>query len=315
MMRRAVQVAVLFATIFVAMPARAGDIAFPAGSKFGMAPLAGFITSGNGHGFEDAKNKAAILIVEMPVQSYPEIEKAMTVDALKKQGVAVAFRENVKLKDGKGVLIAGRQVIDGVTLRKWLLLGTSADGAALVTALVPDSAKDVYSDAAMRTMLTSLEYRPTIPPDEILSLLPYKLADLGGMRPFRVEGPIVFLTEGPKDTSDANEQPLLIVSAAPGGPAEQPQRENFARTLFSGVPGFSEMRVVSSDIIRLGGAQTYQLMAEAKDAKTDTNMKFVQWIRFGNGAYIRMVGVSRTENWPDAFTRFRAVRDGLGPKE
>ena len=226
-MRRPVQVALLLAAVLAAMPARAGDIAFPAGSKFGMAPLAGFVTSANGHGFEDAKNKAAILIVEMPVQSYPEIEKALTVDALKKQGVAVAFRENVKLKDGKGVLIAGRQVIEGVALRKWLLLGTTADGAALVTALVPDSAKNVYSDAAMRTMLISLEYRVTIPPDEILSLLPFKLDDLGGMRPFRVEGPIVFLTEGPKDTSDANEQPILIISAAPGGPAEAAATREF----------------------------------------------------------------------------------------
>ena len=211
----------------------------------------------------------------MPPQSYPELEKAMTADGLKKQGLAIAFREDVKLKDGKGVLIAGRQIIDGVALRKWLLLANISDGAALVTALVPESAKDTYSDAAVRGMLASVEYRSSIPPDELLSTLPYKVGDLGGMRPFRAEGPIVFLTDGPKDTADANEQPLLIISAAPGGPTEQPQRENFVRTLFADVPGFNGMRIVSSDIIRLGGVQTYQVMAEAKDAKTDTDMKFV----------------------------------------
>jgi hypothetical protein len=75
------------------------------------------------------------------------------------------------------------------------------------------------------------------------------------------------------------------------------------------------MRIVSNEIIRLGGVQTYQIMAEAKDTKTDANMKFVQWLRFGAGAYLRMVGISRDDAWLDALSRFRAVRDGLGPKE
>jgi hypothetical protein len=39
----------------------------------------------------------------------------------------------------------------------------------------------------------------------------------------------------------------------------------------------------------------------------------VQWLRFGPGV-VQMFGVARIDQWTDAFTRMRAVRDGFGPK-
>ena len=47
-------------------------------------------------------------------------------------------------------------------------------------------------------------------------------------------------------------------------------------------------------MLRLGGGSlpTHELQAEAKDLKTDTPMKIVQWVRFGPGAFVRMVGVA-----------------------
>ncbi len=305
----------LFAVCAFAAAGHAADVVFPPGSKVGLAPPPGFEASPSGRGFEDRQNRSAILILEMPPQAYAEIEKAMTADQLKKQGVAVAFREQVPLKDGKGTLIAGRQVIDGVAVRKWIMLGTTPQATALVTVMVPEEAQKVYPDAALRTALVSFETRTNVPTDELLSLLPYKLNDLGGLRPFRVEATTVFLTEGEKDTIAPTEQPVLVISAAPGGPAEQPQRENFARNLFSGMQGMNDLRIVSADTIRLNGVQTHQILAEAKDAKTDANIKVVQWVRFGNGAFIRFLGMANTEAWPEAFTRFRAVRDGMGGRE
>jgi hypothetical protein len=309
---RFLSLTLLTAFCLLATPVLAADAVFPPGSHFGLVPPPGFEASATGRGFEDKQNRSIILLLEMPPQAYAEVEKAMTADTLRKQGVAVAFRESISLKDGKGTLIAGRQVVDGVAVRKWILLGSTSKATALITAMVPEDAKNIHSDAALRTALASLEMRASVPVEEMLSLLPYKLNDLAGMRPFRVEGTTVFMTDGPKDTLDGAEQPAMAITAAPGGPAEQPQRENFARTLFTGFSGYKEMRVISADIIRLGGVQTHQLLAEAKDAKTDADVKIVQWVRFGNGAYIRTVGLARTEIWPELFTRFRAVRDGIG---
>jgi hypothetical protein len=43
-------------------------------------------------------------------------------------------------------------------------------------------------------------------------------------------------------------------------------------------------------------------------------MQIVQWLRFGTGAYLRILGIAPKQNWTPTFTRFRAVRDGLSPR-
>jgi hypothetical protein len=296
-------------------PAPADDATYPSGSKIGLIPPGGFVASARFRGFEDQTNNAAILMLEMPSQAYREVDKAMTADALKKQGVTMEKREPITLPSGKALLVVGRQQADGTKLRKWILVASTPDLTALVTALVPDAAKTVYTDAAVRKALTSLVIRSSVPIEEQISLLPFRLDELAGLRAFRVEPNTVFLTDGPKDTLEASEQSLLVVSAAIGGPSETQQRDNFARNLLAGLPGFKNVRVQGTDIIRLAGQQTHQILAEAKDVKTDADVKLVQWLRFGNGAFVRVLGIARADAWAAAFPRFRSVRDGVGARQ
>jgi hypothetical protein len=80
------------------------------------------------------------------------------------------------------------------------------------------------------------------------------------------------------------------------------------------VPGFTDVRVVGTDLIRRGGQQTHQIFAEGKDSRTGTDVKLVQWLRFGNGAFVRFLGISRADTWTDSLARFRTVRDNLAAK-
>jgi hypothetical protein len=125
----------------------------------------------------------------------------------------------------------------------------------------------------------------------------------------------VFLTDGPKDTLEPSEQSLLVISAAAGGPSDAPQRDNFARNLLAGLPGLKEVRIEGTDMIRLSGQQTHQIIATAKDAKTDADVKLVQWLRFGNGAFVRVLGISRADAWAENFPRFRSIRDGVNARQ
>jgi hypothetical protein len=218
---RALLLAAIAVAALAAAPARA-EAVFPPGSKVGLSPPAGFKPSDNFRGFEEKLSGAAILTLELPAQAYGDIEKAMTAPALKKQGVIVEKREALALKSGKGVLLVGRQEADGKLMRKWILLGSTPALTALVTVLVPDSAKGTYPDAAIREALASVEVRDSVPIDEQMALLPYRVDELGGLRASRVVAPnTVVLTSGPKDTLDATEQALLVISAAPGGPDER----------------------------------------------------------------------------------------------
>ena len=63
--------------------------------------------------------------------------------------------------------------------------------------------------------------------------------------------------------------------------------------------------------IRISGQQGHEIMASAKDPATGAELSLVQWLRFGGGAYLHVVGMAPTPAWTQAYARFRSVRDGI----
>jgi hypothetical protein len=295
--------------------ALAADPTYPLGSRIGLVAPGAMKPSATFRGFEDRDAGASMLVLDLPPQAYADVEKQMSPAALTSQGMTEEKRETVTLPSGKALLIVGPQVADNKKVRKWIFLATTAEASALIAVQVPDDAKEKYPDDDVRAAFLSMTVRPTVPMDEQLRLIPITLTDLSGLRPFRViPNNAVFLTEGPSDSLEGAQQPLLVISVAPGGPEQATDRQNFARNLFTGLTDFKDIRIVGTDLLRLDNQQTHEIQAEAKDAKTDTPVKLVQWIRFGGGAFIRFVGVARADAWAEAFPKFRAVRDGVKPR-
>jgi hypothetical protein len=36
-----------------------------------------------------------------------------------------------------------------------------------------------------------------------------------------------------------------------------------------------------------------------------------QWLRFGSGGFMQMIGIAKADGWPAALTRLRTVRDSI----
>ena len=317
MILRVLSAFALLAVTFASVPARAADVLFPLGSRIGFVPPPGFEISKRFPGFENPDTGSSIVVVTLPPQAYPEIESSMTTDAVKQQGVAEDTRESLTLANGRAVLVAGMEEENGQKYRKWMFLGQVPEGAALAAVRVPVQALKTYSDEAIKASLVTLAIRGSVPLEEQLALIPFRLTELSGLRPVRVLGGTgVFLTEGPKDATTPSDQPVFIVVIGQGGPEQTSDRANFARNLFTGLTDFKDVRIVSGDMLRLGGGNlpTHELQAEAKEVFTDTPMKLVQWVRFGSGVFIRMIGVVRADQWLATFPKFRAVRDGVAPR-
>src|SRR5262249_41920899 len=85
--------------------ARAADTAYPPGSRIGLAPPAGMVTSKSFFGYEDPNTNAAIILLALPAQAYADLDKSVTADALKRQGVTLETREDVPLSIGKAFLV------------------------------------------------------------------------------------------------------------------------------------------------------------------------------------------------------------------
>src|SRR5262249_25152034 len=182
------------------LPAIAADAAYPPGSRIGLAPPAGMVTSKNFFGYEAPSNNAAIILLALPAQAYADLDKSVTADALKRQGVTLETREDVPLSIGKAFLVTGHQEVENNKIRKWILVAGSSALTALVTVQIPDAAKALYPDAAIRAALTTLAIRDTVPVDEQLGLLPFKVNELAG---FRVGGVVpgraLMLSDAPAD--------------------------------------------------------------------------------------------------------------------
>lgn len=291
----------------------AAEPIFPPGLRIGMEPPGDTRLATEFPGFEDSARKVKITLLDLPPGAYEALESASF--AKNQDSLDNVTREAFAFASGVGFLISGRSQQKGATVYKWFLLAKAAAGPAqnlttLINVEVPDAARTVYTDAVVRKALASVTFRPT-PLNEQLGLLPFRLKELAGFRVVQAlpSGGVV-LTEGPSD--DLQQQPYVIVSVGRGGPADASERGRFARDLLNAAP-LRDLALRSAEAMRIGGSPGYEIRATAKNLSGQA-ISLVQWIRFGGGGFLRVVAVSREEDWDSLFNRFRAVRDGVEPK-
>jgi hypothetical protein len=313
--RTAAILAAALAWLVLAPAARgAADPIFPIASRVGLVPPAGMVVSKGFVGFEDVAKDSAILIAAQPPAAYPEIEKSLATDALKKNGITVDNREEMQFDFGKGILVVGKQAADKTRYRKWLLIAQAKDLTALVNVQIPEQ-ETAYPDAAVRAALATLAVRATIPDAEKLSLLPFTVGDLAGLHIENVlPGRAVMLIDTPDGVPTNNLDTRMFVAAFDGGPTENDDHGQFARMTFGQIVGIKDVQITMSEPLRIGGQSGFQTMAQAKDMKTGEDIMVAQWLRFGTGGFMQMIGMAKAGVWSTELTRLRAVRDSIQPK-
>ena len=298
----------IFANLVVADTA--ADPVFPPGMRVGLTPPPEMSVSRRFAGFEDAANKVAIGLTELPLQAYEGIEKSFFGGA--PPGVSVQKREMLPYADGIGFLLTGAVDLNGVKLHKWFLLARSVGGenfdlVALVTVEVPEAARTIYTDKVIRDALASVTFRAP-PLAEQTAMLPFKLGDLAGFRIMQaIPGGGLIITDGPGN--DITRQPYMIVSVGAGSAGTSDDRARVARDMLSGAP-LSDLTVTSTETMRISNLPGFEIRATAKDVRGNA-VKLVQWVRFGATGYLRIIGVCASGDWDKLFDRFRAVRDGV----
>lgn len=297
----------------LAAPACAAAVEYPPGSRIGLVPPPGMTASTRFQGFEDPARGAVMVVTELSGQSYARVAKEFSPETMQSGGMEVVSREEFALPGGPAVIVAARQEVSGVTLRKWALSGLVGDVTVIVVLSMPEDRRDAYPDAAVRAALMSVMVRPKLSADEMLAVLPYRLGDLAGFRLMRVNpNGTAVLTFGPNDTPLPAEQPYFMVATRSANvPAAE--QDGFARRAFAEF-GSASSRVVSSETLRIGGEPGHQIVAESKDDRTGDELVTLQWLRFTAGGHVQMIGIARKDQWADMLPRMRAVRDGLGAR-
>jgi hypothetical protein len=304
-------------------PALAADPVFPVGSHIGMVPPAGMSPSAAFPGFEDRDRKAAILLTQVPGPAYEQFLKAMSAGAINIPGVSNAKRELMLTESGAAHLVVGDQEAEGTKFRKWLMItrrnitqhGADATFSFVVTAQVPADASDAYPEEAIRKALATVALRGAIPPEEILDNMPFRVTERANFEGVRllIPGQAVMLTE--RSDPDHKTDTALLISIGTGAPSQANDRATFAQNVLRNIQGFNNLKILSQDQIRVGGQPTHEIRLEGQSAGDNTDVVIVQWLRFGVAGFVRIVGVSPKDQWPENFTRFRQVRDGINARE
>lgn len=292
------------------LPAQAAGPVFPPGSRIGLEPAGNLSMSRRFRGFEDIDRSVTVAIFDLPAAAYDQLSRSAFADPA---DVANLKRETFAFAGGIGVLVSGTTEVSGTKVHRWFLIASAAPGEAqdlstLVRVDVPDAAASAYDDASVRKMLATVAFR-VVPTEELLGLLPFKLTDLAGFRVMRVVPDGVIVIDGESD--DMAKQPYAIVSVGRGAPDNVDDRLRFARNLLGTAP-LNELKIGGAEPMRIGGWPGVEIRGEASGLKGEP-VKLVQWVRFGsvNGAFLRVVAVAGKDRWDDAFTRFRALRDGV----
>lgn len=305
-------VTTVLAFALTAAPARAADPVFPVNSRIGLVPPPGFTPSTKFAGFENPQANAAILVVELPPDAFPDLEKGFTNEVLKQRGMTVNLREPMTFKDGRGILIAGPKELEGVKRHEAVLIAGLSGLTAVISVQMLEASRATVTDALVRDAFKTIAVRQQIPDNEKLSVLPYKFGNLAGFRVVRTapNGTAV-LTQGPEDSVADVQQPFMLIGVGGGATPKPEERDAFARRVFGAAPGIKDIKIIRAEPMRIGQMQGYEIVAEARDAKSNVDINTVQWLRFGQSGYLQMFGIARRGAWNDVFPRLRTVRDNI----
>jgi hypothetical protein len=307
---RLISTLVLF--IAIAGPALAADPVFPPGVRVGLTPLPGLNIAKTFIGFESEDGGARVLVTELPVEAYGEVVKAFKTAP---SGTSDVKPESVET--AAGLAYYTREIAkDGATsVRRYSMILPGGTFSGYVAVQIPENAAKIYSDDAVRTMFASAIIRKEVPVAEQLGLMPFNISELSDFKNVRTLSPraAIILADG-DETSGFEAAPFMVITLMSSTPNQPDDRGRFAQQAAVAIPGVRDARLTMSEPIRIDGIPGYETRIDATSGKDNTEVTVVQWLRFGGSTTLRIIGSAPRGEWPKAFPRFRAVRDGIQPR-
>jgi hypothetical protein len=306
-------VALLVAGFCAALtPALAADIVFPPGVRVGMTPLVGLVRSKNFAGFETEDGSVKVLVAELPAEAYGEVANAFKTNAASAGGVKP---ESLETAAGLAYYTAedAREGAGNVRRYSMILPGTGFSGYVAVQ--VPENATKIFSDDAVRQMFASATVRQQVPVEEQLGMMPFNVSELSAFRNVRAlaGGAALVLADG-EETTGLEAAPFMVIGLIGSSPAQPDDRGRFAQQIAATIPGIRDGRITMNEPVRIDGAAGFETRIDATSGKDNIPVTVVQWLRFGGGNSLRIIGSAPRDQWSSAFPRFRAVRDGILPR-
>jgi hypothetical protein len=308
----ALALCVMAPLVVAAGHAWAGDPVFPPGVRVGMAPLVGLVPAKAFTGFESEDQSVKVLVAELPAAAYGEV-----MNAFKTNPAIINGAKPESLETGAGTAYYTAETAKNAsgTFRHYSMILPGGAFSGYVDVLVPENATKIYSDDAVRQMFATAVIRKEVPIAEQLALMPFKVGDLGDFKNVRALGATgaLLLADGDEATG-FEAAPFMVIGLVAGTPTQAEDRARFAEQAARSIPGMHSGRITMSEPVRIEGMAGYETRIDATSGRDDKPVTLIQWLRFGGGGALRIIGSAPRDQWEKAFPRFRAVRDGIDPR-
>ncbi|MBN9595957.1 MAG: hypothetical protein J0G36_11450 [Afipia sp.] len=300
------------ASVIASSPALAADPVFPSGARVGLVPAEGLAVAKEFLGFQSEDQKVKVGVAEIPPEAFATVETAVKEGKPSPTGV---MPEAFETAAGKAFITSDTGKDGTTTVKMYSVIIAGDKFTGYIIAQAREDAAKPMSDEAMRKMLASAKLRNEVPTDEQLSLMPFKIGELSNFKTVRTLAPrsSILLTDGTEDTT-LDGAPYMVIGLTAAGPEKPDDRGRFAQQAAAAIPGIRNARITSNEPMRIDGTPGYETRIDAVAGKDDTPVTVVQWLRFGGGTSLRIIASATREDWPKAFPRFRAVRDGIDPR-
>jgi hypothetical protein len=307
--RYLVAVALLIAATSAAF---AADPVFPPGARVGMTPLVGLVPAKSFVGFETEDHGVKVLVTDLPAEAYGEVANAFKANPGGSGGVKP---ESIETPAGLAYYTAENAKDGATNVRRYSMILPGPTFSGYVAVQVPENATRIYTDDAIRQMFASAVIRNQVPVEEQLGLMPFKFGELSNFKNVRTLAPgaALILADGDEKTG-FEVAPFMIIGLIGSTAASPDDRGRFAQQIAATIPGVRDGRITMSEPVRIDGQAGYETRIDAVSGKDNTPVTIVQWLRFGGGSSLRIIGSSPRDDWAKAFPRFRAVRDGIQPR-
>jgi hypothetical protein len=295
----------------VISPAYGADPVYPPGIRVGMTPLVGLAPAKTFTGFETEDHSVKVLMTELPAAAFAEVETAFQSNQ-----TGAAKPESIETAAGKAYYTVESAKNGATNVRRYSMILSGGSFTGYVAAQIPENVSKIYTDDAMRQMFASAAIRKEVPIEEQLGLLPFKVTELGSFKSVHTLAPgaAILLSDSDDDTG-IDKTAFMVIGSVASAPAQPEDRGRFAEQAAATIPGLRDARVTMSEPLRIEGTPGYETRIDAVSGKANTPVTVVQWLRFGSAnSVLRIIASAPRDEWPKAFPRFRAVRDGIEPR-
>ena len=281
-----------------------------------MTPLVGLGKAKSFIGFETEDQGVKVLVTDLPAEAYGEVANAFKANP---GGTGGIKPESIETSAGLTYYTAENareNAKDGAAnVRRYSMILPGPTFSGYVAVQVPENASKIYTDDAIRQMFASAVIRNVVPIDEQLGLMPFKMNELSDFRNVLTLAPgaALILADG-DEKAGFEAAPFMIIGIVGSAPGQPDDRGRFAQQMATTIPGVRDGRITMSEPVRIDGQPGFETRIDAISGKDNTPVTIVQWLRFGPQSSLRIIGSSPRDDWTKAFTRFRAVRDGIRPR-